>query len=155
MEARTAACLFPSSELLPEAWVSARWHYVAEPCRTCLGAQYQTHSATTRVKYLRVRYIHSSPPIHFQFSCLSVALLSIVLTLSPSFPAVLRLPFCGVWCLLVIPPCFLLEQRTIGNIGTRIDMGHIIMSTAADQGPLLNRVSMAQYTIAVVFVLLR
>ena len=34
-------------------------------------------------------------------------------------------------------------------------MGHIIMSTAADQGPLLNRVSMAQYTIAVVFVLLR
>ena len=34
-------------------------------------------------------------------------------------------------------------------------MGHIIMSAAADQGPLLNRVSMAQYSIAVVFVLLR
>lgn len=34
-------------------------------------------------------------------------------------------------------------------------MGHIIMSAAADQGPLLNRVSMATYTIAVVLVLLR
>lgn len=34
-------------------------------------------------------------------------------------------------------------------------MGHIIMSAAADQGPLLNRVSLAQYTIAVIFVLLR
>ncbi|KAF1927398.1 uncharacterized protein M421DRAFT_30823, partial [Didymella exigua CBS 183.55] len=34
-------------------------------------------------------------------------------------------------------------------------MGHIIMSTATNQGPLLNRVSMAQYTIAVIFVLLR
>ncbi|KAF1357774.1 hypothetical protein EJ07DRAFT_70648, partial [Lizonia empirigonia] len=34
-------------------------------------------------------------------------------------------------------------------------MGHIIMSAAADQGHLLNRVSMATYTIAVVFVLLR
>lgn len=52
-------------------------------------------------------------------------------------------------------PCFLLEPRIIGNTGIRIDMGHIIMSAAADQGPLLNRVSMAQYTIAVVFVLLR
>ena len=34
-------------------------------------------------------------------------------------------------------------------------MGHIIMSAAADVGPLLNRVSMAQYIIAVIFVLLR
>ncbi|KAJ8107852.1 hypothetical protein OPT61_g8579 [Boeremia exigua] len=34
-------------------------------------------------------------------------------------------------------------------------MGHIIMAAAADQGPLLNRVSMAQYTVAVFFVLLR
>lgn len=34
-------------------------------------------------------------------------------------------------------------------------MGHIIMSEAPDQGPLLNRVSMAQYYVAVVFVLLR
>lgn len=34
-------------------------------------------------------------------------------------------------------------------------MGHIIMSTATDQGPLLNRVSMAQYSVAVVFVVIR
>ncbi|KAH6625684.1 hypothetical protein C7974DRAFT_205507 [Boeremia exigua] len=34
-------------------------------------------------------------------------------------------------------------------------MGHIIMSAAADQGPLLNRVSLALYTVAVFFVLLR
>ncbi|XPT03226.1 hypothetical protein M3J09_012327 [Ascochyta lentis] len=34
-------------------------------------------------------------------------------------------------------------------------MGHIIMSAATDQGPLLNRVSLAQYAVAVLFVLLR
>lgn len=51
--------------------------------------------------------------------------------------------------------CILRGHRITERIATRIDMGHIIMSEAPDQGPLLNRVSMAQYYVAVVFVLLR
>lgn len=34
-------------------------------------------------------------------------------------------------------------------------MGHIVFATGRDQGPLLARVSMAMYTVAVTFVALR
>ena len=34
-------------------------------------------------------------------------------------------------------------------------MGHVVFATGRDQGPLLSRVSLAMYTVAVTFVALR
>ena len=155
--AYTAAFLPSPSELLPEGPVSARRHGDAEPRRTRLGARHPKPTLQPPGHVSSVHDISTSPrlPALNPF-CNPVDYLSVIST-PQSFVYFQRftLPFLRSLVLGGNIPCILRGHRITESIATRIDMGHIIMSEAPDQGPLLNRVSMAQYYVAVVFVLLR
>lgn len=110
---------------------------------------------SSRVRPIRIQYIHESPLIYLQSFLLSFRSPVTCLTPQSVVSCSPPLPSLRSQVLVAVTPCIWPEPRNIESIGIRIDMGHIIKSAAVDQGPLLNRVSMAQYTIAVLFVLVR
>lgn len=63
---RTPTCLLFASKLLPEAWFQCGGITLLDHTERVWEHEYQTQSATTRIKCLRARYMHKSPLILLQ-----------------------------------------------------------------------------------------